>query len=156
MNINISLVGQMITFAILVWVTYRFVWPVLIEAIDTRRDEIATKLQEAEDAAAAKDKFAAEGRQLVASAEEKARKVLALAEERGAKIVADAKAEAKREADRITAQAEARLAEDYSKAQAELNNQVAHLAMQAARGILRKSLGEGKAQDSLINALVEN
>ena len=156
MNVNISLAGQMITFAILVWVTYRYVWPVLIETIDTRREEIAAKLQEAEEAAAAKDAFAEQGRVLVAEAEDKARKILALAEERSALMVSEAKAEAKREANRMIEQTEARLADEYAKAQAKLNNEVAGLAMQAARGILQKSLGDSKSQDALINALVEN
>lgn len=156
MNINLSLLGQMITFGILVWVTCQYIWPVLIETIDTRRREIAAKLQEAEEALVAKDGYVAQGQKSIKDAEAKARRILALAEERAARVQADARHEAGRETKRMVALAEDRIADEYSKAQAHLNNQVSALAMQAARQILQKSLGGDKAQDQLLDILVEN
>ena len=49
MNINISIIGQAITFGILIWFTMKFVWPPLLAAIEKRNKEISAGL----DAAAA-------------------------------------------------------------------------------------------------------
>ena len=40
MDINITLVGQMITFAVFVVFTMKFVWPPLRKALDERREKI--------------------------------------------------------------------------------------------------------------------
>lgn len=46
--INATLFGQMITFAIFVWFTQRFVWPHLQSAMEERRASIEKHMQEAE------------------------------------------------------------------------------------------------------------
>lgn len=48
MNINVTLFGQMITFAIFVWFTVKFVWPILYKALETRKQKISDGLQAAE------------------------------------------------------------------------------------------------------------
>src|SRR3990167_6870014 len=48
MNINLTLFGEMITFAIFVWFTMRFVWPPLMKALTERREKIAAGLAAAE------------------------------------------------------------------------------------------------------------
>ncbi len=41
MNINFTLIAQAIAFAILIWFTVKYVWPPLLNAIETRQKEIA-------------------------------------------------------------------------------------------------------------------
>ena len=41
MNPNITLLGQMISFAILIWFTVKFIWPPLTKAIEDRQQKIA-------------------------------------------------------------------------------------------------------------------
>ena len=48
MNINITLFGQMITFAIFVFVTMKFIWPNLNKALEDREHKIMQGLQAAE------------------------------------------------------------------------------------------------------------
>ena len=48
MNINLTLLGEMITFAIFVWFTMRFVWPPLMKALNERREKIAAGLAAAD------------------------------------------------------------------------------------------------------------
>lgn len=48
MNINITLFGEMITFAILVWITMKFIWPNLMTVLTERENKISQGLQAAE------------------------------------------------------------------------------------------------------------
>ncbi len=44
MNINLTLVIQMLVFAAFVWFTMKFVWPPLAKALEERQDKIAEGL----------------------------------------------------------------------------------------------------------------
>ena len=48
MNINATMIGQMITFVIFVWFCMKFVWPPIMHALDERRKKIADGLAAAE------------------------------------------------------------------------------------------------------------
>lgn len=48
MDINMSLIGQMITFAVLVWFSMKFVFPALNTALDERAKRIADGLAAAD------------------------------------------------------------------------------------------------------------
>ena len=64
MNPNITLLGQMISFAFLIWFTVKFIWPPLMQAIEERQQKIAEGLAAADNAqknlAQAQDKVADE------------------------------------------------------------------------------------------------
>ena len=48
MNINLTLLGQMITFALFVWFTMKYVWPPMMKALAERQKKIADGLAAAE------------------------------------------------------------------------------------------------------------
>lgn len=48
MNLNATLIGQLIAFALFVWFCMKFVWPPIINAIETRQSQIANALASAE------------------------------------------------------------------------------------------------------------
>ena len=48
MNINLTLIAQLVSFAVFVWFTMRFVWPPLVQAMDERKAKIADGLAAAE------------------------------------------------------------------------------------------------------------
>ena len=48
MNINLTLIGQSITFALFVWFCYAFIWPPLVNALEKRKKQIADGLAAAE------------------------------------------------------------------------------------------------------------
>ena len=47
-NLNATLIGQLIAFALFVWFCMKFVWPPIINAIETRQSQIANALASAE------------------------------------------------------------------------------------------------------------
>lgn len=48
MDLNVTLFGQMIAFALFVFVTMRYIWPPILKALDERQEKIAEGLQAAE------------------------------------------------------------------------------------------------------------
>ena len=48
MEINITLLGQLITFSVFVWFTMKFVWPPILNAMKERERRIAEGLAAAE------------------------------------------------------------------------------------------------------------
>ena len=76
MNINLTLIVQMLVFIILIWFTMKFVWPMILGAMEERSKKIAQGL-------AAADK----GEQSLAQARERAEVIVREARERATQII---------------------------------------------------------------------
>ena len=46
--LNLTLIGEIITFAVLVWFTMKYIWPPIIKAINERQKKIVEGLEAAE------------------------------------------------------------------------------------------------------------
>jgi F-type H+-transporting ATPase subunit b len=152
MNINLTMVGQMIAFAIFVWFSWKFVWPPLMKAIEDRQKTIADGLAAAEKG---KQELAIADRksnEVLAEARTRAGEILAQAERRAAQIVEEAKGTAKTEGDRIIAGAKAETQQETSRAKEQLRDQVAALAVAGAEKILRREV-DAKAHADLLDQL---
>ncbi|MBQ9183938.1 MAG: F0F1 ATP synthase subunit B [Neisseriaceae bacterium] len=152
MNINATLIAQLIVFGILVWFTMKFIWPPVIRALDERANKIAEGLAAAErgksDFEQAEKRVAAilaEGRQQVAE-------MVANADKRAAEIMEAAKQHASDEAAKILAQARADVAQEANRAREALRNQVGILAVKGAEQILRREI-DANAHAELLGAL---
>jgi len=150
-NINATLLVQIVVFAALWWFTARFVWPPITTALDERSKKISDGLAAADKAKA--DLQAAEMRvdaelkkarasatEVRAGAEKQASGLLEEARSEAARIVAAAKKAAEEEAD-LAAQ----------RAKEQLRDQVAQLAVAGAERILRREIDAGRHADLLSN-----
>ena len=115
MNLNATLIAQLIVFFILVWFTMKYVWPPIAKALDERADKIAEGLAAAErgksDFEQAKKKVA----ELLADGRNQATELVANAEKRAAQIVEEAKNQASVEAARIAAQAKSDVEQETNR-----------------------------------------
>ena len=154
MNINLTLIGQAIAFAIFIWFTAKFVWPPLLRAIETRQRQIADGLAAAE--RGKQDLASAESRavQLENEARAKAQEILAQSERRAAAIIDEAKLAAKVEGDRIVAGAKAEIDQEVQRVKADLRHQVAALAVTGAEKILRREVDQ-KAHADILSGLAQ-
>ncbi len=149
MNINATLVLQIVVFFLLGLFTMKFVWPPIMNALDERRQKIADGLAAADKAktelAAANKRVDAE---LSASRDQTA-SLLADAERRAQAIVDEAKGRATQEAEKIMAAAQADAQQQVIKAREALREQVAGLAIKGAEQILRKEVNAAAHADLL-------
>ena len=149
MSINATLIGQMITFTLLVWFTMQYIWPPLIEALEERKKKITEGLAAAE-----------KGQEDVKLAEKKAMKhlkeakaesanIIALAQKRANEVVEESKETAKLEGERMIESAKAQIEQEIQQAKETLRKEVSLLALKAAEQILQEEVDKAKHKDIL-------
>lgn len=152
MNINATLIGQMITFVIFVAFCWKFVWPPIVNAMAERQKQIADGLAAADrashDLELAKKKV---GEQL-REAKQEAASIIEAANKRAAQIVDEAKDQARVEAGRVKEAAEADIEQQVNRAKEELRSQVATLVISGAEKVLESSI-DANAHNELVSKL---
>jgi len=147
-----TFLGQMISFAILIWFTVKFIWPPLMQAIEDRQRKIAEGLAAADNAqknlADAQEKVNDE----LKSARVKANEIIDQAHQRANQIVEAAKAEAIEEGSRQKALVDADIAASANRAREDLRKQVSSLAVSGAEKLLRREI-DPAAHKALLDEL---
>ena len=151
MNINLTLFGQMVTFAIFVWFCMRFVWPVILSAMEERQEKITQGLAAADQAIQelADAKSSVINQMQIAKREASA--IIDQANKRAAQIVEDAKAQAVEEGYRLNQATKAEIQQDFNRAKEELRASVAELAIAGAEKVLQKSVDDATHRELVDN-----
>lgn len=152
MNINATLLGQAIMFIMFVWFCMKFVWPPIMQALETRKKQIADGLAAGERGKHELELAAKRFTQVLQEAKQSAADILAQAEKRATEIVEDAKNTAKQEGDRLLAGAKAEIDQEVFRAKEALRQQVADLAIAGAEKILRREV-DAKAHAELLASI---
>lgn len=140
MNINLTMIAQAIAFFILFWVSKRFLWPPLMDAIETRQKSIAAGLTAAEEGKRSLVEAAQRSDVVLKEAKDRTQTMFSDGERRANEIVEQAKLTAKTEADRILAAAQEQIKLEINKAKSGLREQVAQLAVAGAEKILKREI----------------
>jgi F-type H+-transporting ATPase subunit b len=150
-NIGITLLGQMIAFAVFVWLTMKFVWPPLTRAMEERKQRIADGLAAAERGKQELELAQKRALDEMRQAREAMAELRANAEKQAAQIVD----EARQEGTHIVAQArhaaEAEAAAAVTRAKEALRERVADLAVAGAERILRREINPQVHAELLTN-----
>lgn len=152
MNINATLIIQMIVFAILVWFTMKFIWPPITTALDERAKKIADGLSAADKAKAELNNANKRVEEQLSAARTDATQRLADAERLAQQMVEEAKGRASDEGAKIIAAAKAEAEQEATKAREALREQVAALAVKGAESILRREV-DAKVHAELLGRL---
>ena len=152
MNINATIIGQMIWFILFIWFVAKVVWPALNRMIETRQKTIAEGLAAAEKGKQTLELSARQAEQDIRGARDRAGEIISQAEKRGAQMIEEAKVAAREEAGREKAAAEAEIEQQVSRAREMLREQVASLAVAGAEKILRREV-DAKAHAELLAQL---
>ncbi|MDG6235929.1 F0F1 ATP synthase subunit B [Glaesserella parasuis] len=153
MNLNATLIGQLIAFALFVWFCMKFVWPPLIKAIETRQANIADALASAEKAKQEQADTKVLVEQELAKAREEAQHIIDLATKRRNEILESVQAEAEAEKAKIIEQGYAEVENERRRVQDELRQKVAALAVAGAEKIVGRSV-DAAANNDIIDKLV--
>jgi len=151
-NINLTLIGQTISFFFFVLFCMKFVWPALISIMEEREKKIADGLEAADRADKDLELAQKKATQQLREAKEEAAAIIEQANKRAGQIVEEAKDQAKAEGDRLKVAAEAEIEQEMNRAKEELRGKVAALALAGAEKVLAASIDE-KANSELVNQL---
>ena len=155
MNINLTLIGQLIAFAVFVWFCMKFVWPPIVAAMTERENKIADGLQAASRAEKDLELAQQNATARLGEAKAEAAAIIEQANRRAAQIVDEAKADAAEEAQRVKKSAEADIEQQLSQAREVLRGQVATLAVQGAEKILKATVDTDAHQQMLAELAAE-
>jgi F-type H+-transporting ATPase subunit b len=155
MNINLTLIGQTVTFIIFVWFCMKFIWPPIMNALNERRKTISDGLAAAEQGQREREKGQMDANELVEEAKSQAQEIIARAEKRGAEVVADAKNDAQTEGERILNAARGEIEMEANRTREQLRVQVAQLAVSGAEKILAKEV-DAKTHEKMLSDLADN
>jgi len=155
MNINATLLGQTIMFAMFVWFCMKFVWPPIMAALDARKKQIADGLAAAERGKHDLDLAAKRSAEVLREAKEKAADIIALGDKRASEIVEEAKVKAEVEAGNIRTRANAEIEQEVFRAKEHLRTQVSGVALAGAGKILGREINASAHNDLLEKLLTE-
>ena len=154
MNINLTLIVQMIVFILLIWFTMRFVWPMILGPMNERESRIAKGLAAAEEGEKELSQARDKADVIIREARERANQIIDHAQHRATEVIEQAKGTASSEGARIVAAAQQQIELDTTRAKESLRREVAGIAVNAASKLLGREI-DARAHADLLEQLAE-
>jgi F-type H+-transporting ATPase subunit b len=148
-NINLTLVVQMLVFALLIYGTMKWIWPPLLDAMQARERRIAEGLAAAEKGEQELAEARGKADAIVREARERANQIIDHAQHRANELVEQAKTTASAEGARLVAAAEQQIELETTHARESLRREVAGIAVGAAAKLLGREIDARKHADLL-------
>ena len=152
MNINLTLIVQMIVFALLVWAVMKWLWPVILDAMDERQRKIAQGLAAAEEGERELAEARGKADVIIREARERANQIIDHAQHRANEVIEQSKGTASSEGARIIAAAHQQIELDTARAKEGLRREVAGIAVGAAAKLLDREI-DSRAHADLLDKL---
>ncbi|RDI46560.1 F0F1 ATP synthase subunit B [Aquicella lusitana] len=152
MDINATIIGQFITFSILVWFTMRYVWPPITKAMHDREKKIAAGLEAAERSKRELELAEHKALSIIRDAKQQATHIIEQANLHSSQLIDEAKVQAKQESQRIVEMAQSEIDREVTRAKEALKTQLATLAVAGAEKIIQRNIDPSSHQD-LLNQL---
>lgn len=149
MNMNLTLLGEAISFAIFVWFCLKYIWPPLLKALEEREVRISDGLAAAERGKHELELAEHRATEMLRDGKDKAQDFIVQAQKRADEIVDAAKVAAREEAERIRVMAAAEVEQNRNQVREELRGQVAKLAIAGAEQVLMREVDAQAHRDVL-------
>jgi F-type H+-transporting ATPase subunit b len=151
-NINLTVIVQVLVFITLIWFTMKFVWPMILGPMKEREQKIAQGLAAA--AKSEKDLNEAEARskEILREARDRAAQIVDQAGKRSSEMVEEAKGTASGEAQRLLSQARDEATLEVTRAREGLRREVGRLAVEGASRLLEREI-DPKTHAELLDKL---
>ena len=142
-------------FGIVFFILAKFGFPVLTDMVRKRQERIEKSLEDAREIEARMATWKVEQAKMVEDTRKQQALILKEATETKAQIVADAKAQAKAEADKLLAEAKTQIAAEKESALRDVRKEIALLSVQVTEKVLRNELSDDGSQRAFIDKLVD-
>ncbi len=146
---------MVVIFGLVFFLLAKFGFPIITDMVDKRSAKIAKSLKDADELEARMAAWKAEHEKLMAEARRERSLLLKEAADNREHIIAEAKARAQSEADKILADARHAIALEKEAAIRDVRKEVALLSVQVAEKVLRHELSDTGSQRAFIDSLVD-
>ncbi|ASD68825.1 F0F1 ATP synthase subunit B [Pseudoalteromonas piscicida] len=155
MNLNATLIGELIAFVVFVWFCMKFVWPPLNGAIEARQKKIEDGLAASDEAEKELDRVRAQGAEQLKEAKAQAAEIIEQAKKRAALIVDEETTRGQQERENIIAQGHSEIESERNRVKEELRSQVAALSIAGAEKILEREINQATHSDIVEKLVAE-
>ena len=149
MNMNLTLFGEAISFALFVWFCVKFIWPYVIKALEEREKRIADGLEAAEKGHHELELAEKRATEILRDGKAQSQGYITSAQKRADELIEEAKQNAQNEANRILAAGRAQIEQERQQVKQELRGQVARLALAGAEQILMREVDQAAHKEVL-------
>ncbi len=146
---------MVVIFGVVFFLLAKFGFPVITDMVEKRSAKIAQSLKDADEIQARMASWKVEQAQMLEATRKEQSQMLREATETKARIVADAKAQAQAQADKILADAKLQIEAEKESALRDVRREVAILSVQVAEKVLRHELSDEGSQRAFIDQLVD-
>ena len=146
---------MIISFGIVFVILSKFGFPVIIKAIEQRKEFIDNSLENARQANAQLANIQAEGEKILAEAKEKQNAIMKEAFAEKERIIEEAKKKASTEAHLQIEEATRRIREEKEKAVREVRSEIADLSIAIAEKVMKEKISRDKEQQQIIDRLLD-
>ncbi len=153
MDLNATLIGQVITFGLFVWFTMKFVWPPIMKAMQERQQQIADGLAAAEQGKRDLELAQHKSKEVITEAKANAAVILEQANQRANQTVEESKSRAREEGQRLIKMAEDDVEQQMIAARASLVNELSDLTFASTKKVLGAAIDD-ETNRQLVDQLV--
>jgi F-type H+-transporting ATPase subunit b len=151
-NINQTLIIQMVVFLALIWFTMKFVWPIILGAMNEREKKIAAGLAAADEGQKSLSEAKSRADEVIKEARARALTIESQAQARANQIIDEARKAASLEGEKALASAKSQIDLESNRARDALRGQVVSLAVAGAKRVLEKEI-DAKTHGDLLDQL---
>jgi F-type H+-transporting ATPase subunit b len=151
-DITVTLIIQMLVFATFVWVVMKFIWPIILGAMNEREKKIAAGLAAAEEGQKSLSEAKSRADDVIKEARTRALAIESQARTQANQIIEEARKAASLEGEKALASAKSQIELESNRARDSLRGQVVSLAVAGAKRVLEKEI-DPKAHGELLDQL---
>ena len=133
---------ELVSFGILLWVLYKFAFPPILDALETRERKIRDSIEQAEQNRLTAEQRLAEYEAKLRGAAREAEAVVAEAKAKAQRLLEENEQRLRTESERIQAETAREIERERRKALQDIRNEAADLALTVAERVLERSLSD--------------
>lgn len=147
------MVWTLIAFVVVLLILKKFAWKPILKSLKDRETNIAESIATAKKVKAEMAQLQSDNEALLVKAREERAVLIKEAKEASDKMIAEAKAKAQSEYNKILDEARIAIDQQKNAAMADVKNQVGNLVVEVAEKVLRKELANKPEQENYIKQL---
>ncbi|MBJ2191163.1 MULTISPECIES: F0F1 ATP synthase subunit B [Duncaniella] len=144
-----------VSFAVLFFILWKWGWPVIMKGVSDRADLIDKGVEYAQNAKQQLDHAREEADKYIADARRQQADMLREADKMKSQIIEEARTAAQSEAKKVMDAAKVSIEQERKQAEQQFRNEVSSFALDIAQKVVRNEMKDEKAQEKLVNSLLD-
>lgn len=146
---------MLVSFSILLFITFKFIWPAILGGLKEREEEIANSLEEAKKAREEMKSLQSDNQALIREAKNQRDEILKEAKALKEDMLREAKQLASIEGQRMVEESKKQIQQEKMAAITELKNEVAELSINIAEKLIKTELSDKNKKKDLMEKLIK-